>query len=111
MDHSKMTDVQRQELSEICNSADRYLGSIIHVEIDEPSTFAINSKVELMMTELNMTLGTMQRDSPRGIANANRIRSIAKWHNISRQDRSRLDGFVLCEDNRDGNEAFICLFK
>jgi hypothetical protein len=50
----------------------------------------------------------MASDYPRALSF--KAEYIAKWTNISWREYCKLDGVVLCEDNRDGNKAYIVLF-
>lgn len=110
MIHSKMTDEQGNTCLAISEDCGRYVGLIIYVTSDG-SDFSICRAYEEKIQQLNLTLGSMERDNPRGLANRDRITSISKWGNIPDEAMGSLDGFVLCEDNRNGTQAFICLLE
>ena len=108
MNYSKMSDKQRDDMNQIAEAAGKYIGQVIYVTDSSNETFGISRKYEEVVQKLGMNIGSMEGTSPRGIApNA----SIAKWGNIDRRDRARLAGFILCDDNREGYEAFVCLYS
>lgn len=71
--------------------------------------FSINNAVENAAVQLGYTVGTMCCDAPRGLCrNVNRI---AKWWNLAPPDFARLEGFVLCDDFRNGTVAVVVEFE
>ena len=69
--------------------------------------FAINNAIKDKVAEMGYDIGTMQRDDPRGLA---KNTDIEKWRNIPMSQYPRLEGVVLCDDNRNGGEGAIILF-
>jgi len=105
-----MNKTQEKTVNDIIVTAGKKIGSIIHIE-GTGEDFDVNTRAERKCKELGFTVGTMQRDEVRGLADANRIRVIEKWRNISSKDYCRLDGVLVSDDFRNGRDAYIVLFE
>lgn len=76
--------------------------------VADGSDFSISHACEAKINELGLTTGPMCGDLPRALSKNDCY--IAKWINIPVSDYGRLDGVVLCDDNRNGTVATIVLF-
>jgi hypothetical protein len=72
------------------------------------SDFSIVDAYDAKIKELGLTMGPMCGDLPRALSKKDCY--IAKWINIGQKEYPKLDGVVLCEDNRNGTQAVIALF-
>lgn len=96
------------EVLEIAQRIGKEIDRVIPVTSDG-STFSISRAYEKAAKELGYNIGSMCRDEPRALSKV--ASYIAKWYNIPRSDYPKMEGVVLCDDSRDGNEATIVLFK
>ena len=58
---------------------------------------------------MNLNCGSMQREAPVALADADKVGSIAKWRNIDQAEYPGLSGVILGEDKRNG-EVSVILF-
>lgn len=65
----------------------------------EQGTFAAVSAAEAWCRENGISVGSMQRGSPRGLMRGDC--AISKWRNLSKSDRKMLDG-TMTGDMRNG---------
>ena len=56
---------------------------------------------------MNLNAGSMQREAPVALANADQFGYVAKWRNISQDEYPGLSGVILGEDKRNGNISVI----
>ena len=70
--------------------------------------FDIDNNVIRKVIELDLSIGTTCGDMPRGLAKNS---SIAKWKNIDESEYKLLDGVVVCDNFRNGTEAWLVLFE
>ena len=96
-----------QEISDIVSKVGKTVKDVIKVTSDG-SDFSITNEVALQANELGFEIGPMCGDEPRALAKSDCY--IAKWKNIPRSDYPKMDGFVICEDSRNGKEAYIVSF-
>ena len=100
----------RRVRKSISKHAQKNVGSIIHIQASG-ETFSIATAVENKVDQLGLNIGSMESSEPRALADAQRVKYIAKWRNIDHEDYPQMDGFVLCSDYRDGTDAYIILFE
>jgi len=62
---------------------------------------ALNDASNYVKT-LNFTQGSLCESEPVGLAKKDEYDSIAKWRNISKEDRDKLNGVLLSNDFRNG---------
>lgn len=82
---------------------------ILHaVEFVPKGTFAAFYAAEKHLKELGYTVGSMSRDEPIGFAQG--FDYVAKWYNIPKEEKVKLDGVIIPEpDFREGG-ALILFF-
>jgi hypothetical protein len=102
-----MTYAQLKELELIERLGKKTRKEVIEVTSDG-STFSIVDAYTKVLVDRGLNYGSMAGDYPRALSF--KAEYIAKWTNISWREYCKLDGVVLCEDNRDGNKAYIVLF-
>ena len=86
-----------------------YLGrEILHTETFQPAgTFKAFYNAESRLNELGYTIGSMCRNEPIGFADADKCHYVAKWHNIDREDKGKLDGVMVSDDFREGGATIV----
>ena len=86
-----------------------YLGrEILHTETFPPAgTFQAFYNAEKRLKELGYTTGSMCRTEPIGFADASVISYVAKWYNIDREDKGKLDGVMESDDFREGGVTIV----
>jgi hypothetical protein len=86
-----------------------YLGrEILHTETFPPAgTFQAFYAAEKRLKELGYTIGSMCRTEPIGFANADEVRYVAKWYNLSQDDKGQLDGVMASDDFREGGVTIV----
>lgn len=94
-------------VKEVSELVGKKVDRIIKVKGDG-TDFNIAYKYEEEVKKLGYDIGSMARDMPRALA---KDTDIAKWYNISTEEYPRIEGVVLCEDNRNGKTAQIVIFK
>ena len=85
------------------NKYDTYLDRQVTHEVAFPpeGTFDAIEKAKDYLREIGYKTGSMSGGDPIGFAQG--VDYIAKWYNIGREDRARLDGVIIPEpDFRDG---------
>lgn len=85
------------------------LGRVVILEeyFDPSGTFQAFYKAEARLKELGYVTGTMCRDEPIGFVYGDKFDYVAKWYNLSFQERELLDGVMLAEDFREGGVKII----
>lgn len=73
---------------------------MIEVLFDQEGDFAAVSAAEQWCKERGISVGRMQRNSPRGLKYGDF--DIAKWHNLGRADQVGMDGQMTSGDMRAG---------
>ena len=88
---------------------DIYLGrEILHTETFPPAgTFKAYYAAEERLKELGYTVGSMCRDEPIGFADEDKCGYVAKWYNIGREDKGKLDGVMVSNDFREGGATIV----
>lgn len=83
---------------------DIYLGrKVLHVEhLPASGTFLAFYNTEKRLIDLGFIIGSMDRDNPIGFAQKEKYGYIAKWYNLSEEDKEKLDGVILSKDFREG---------
>jgi hypothetical protein len=86
-----------------------YLGrEILHTEEFKPEgTFQAFYNAEGRLKELGYTTGSMCRTEPIGFADADKCDYVAKWYNIDREDKGKLDGVMVSDDFREGGVTIV----
>jgi hypothetical protein len=86
-----------------------YLGrEILHTETFPPAgTFQAFYAAEKRLKELGYTVGSMCRTEPIGFANADAVGYVAKWYNLSQDDKGQLDGVMASDDFREGGVTIV----
>ena len=86
-----------------------YLGrEILHTETFQPAdAFRAFYNAESRLNELGYTIGSMCRNEPIGFADADKCDYIAKWYNIDREDKGKLDGVMVSEDFRESGATIV----
>ena len=82
---------------------EEYLGRPVVHEVSFPAggTFDAIGKAEDFLKDLGYARGSMSGGDPIGFAQG--VDYIAKWYNIPKEDRARLDGVIIPEhDFREG---------
>ena len=90
-------------------AGETYLGrKVFYVELFPPNgTFrAYYSGLE-RLKDLGYEVGSMNRDSPIGFADNDKCGYIAKWYNLSPNDKEQLDGVMISKDFREGAVELI----
>lgn len=80
---------------------------VLHaVEFDPSGTFGAIAQAEIYLKDLGYTTGSMCRTEPIGFAyGADRV---AKWYNLSEDDKAQLDGIILPEPEfREGGVLIL----
>lgn len=72
-------------------------------------TFQAYYNAEARLKELGYVVGSMCRNEPIGFADDDTYDYVAKWYNIDRDDRLRLDGVMVSEDFREGSVEILFL--
>ena len=70
-------------------------------------TFKAIREAERCAKEFGYVTGSMCRNEPIGIANAEDYSYIEKWRNLSDADRCSLDGGILSDDFREGDVILV----
>jgi hypothetical protein len=70
-------------------------------------TFQAFYSAEARLKDLGYQVGSMCRQEPIGFADNEKCSYVAKWYNIGREDRGRLDGVMLSNDFREGSVQII----
>jgi hypothetical protein len=86
-----------------------YLGrEILHTETFLPAgTFQAFYNAENRLKELGYTTGSMCRHEPIGFADADKCDYVAKWYNLSQDDKGQLDGVMVSDDFREGGATLV----
>jgi hypothetical protein len=86
-----------------------YLGrEILHTETFPPAgTFQAFYNAENRLKELGYTTGSMCRHEPIGFADADKCDYVAKWYNLSQDDKGQLDGVMVSDDFREGGATLV----
>lgn len=87
----------------------KYLGREILYTEEFPAagTFRAYYAAEARLKDLGYQVGSMCRDEPIGFADGDKYTYVAKWYNIDRADREKLDGLMLSTDFREGAVQII----
>jgi len=81
---------------------------ILHTETFPPAgTFQAFYNAEARLKELGYTTGSMCRSEPIGFADADVVGYVAKWYNIDREDKGKLDGVMESDDFREGGVTIV----
>lgn len=72
-------------------------------EYPASGTFSAYYAASGFLKELGYQVGSMCRNSPIGFADDEVCGYVAKWDNISIEDRVRLDGVIISDDFREGS--------
>ena len=85
------------------------LGRVVILEEHFPpsGTFRAFYKAEARLKELGYVTGSMCRDEPIGFVFGDKFDYVAKWYNLSFQERELLDGVMLSENFREGGVKII----
>lgn len=82
---------------------------IIHaVDFTPNGTFQAFYEAERHLKDLGYCIGSMCRLEPIGFAYG--VNYVAKWYNLSREDKVRLDGVILPQDEFREGGALILFF-
>jgi len=86
-----------------------YLGrEILHTETFPPAgTFSAFNSAERRLKELGYTVGSMCGPEPIGFADADVVGYVAKWYNINREDKGKLDGVMVSDGFREGGVTIV----
>jgi hypothetical protein len=86
-----------------------YLGrEILHTETFPPAgTFQAFYNAENRLKELGYTTGSMCRHEPIGFADADKCDYVAKWYNLSQDDKGQLDGVMVSDGFREGGVTIV----
>jgi hypothetical protein len=74
------------------------------------SSFSAIYSAERYLKSSGYAIGSMCCNEPIGFAPADKVRYIAKWRNISKEEYHKLSGILVSEDFRDGDKVYIILF-
>jgi len=74
---------------------------------NEGNSFDGYYAAEKYLKENGYIMGSMQSDEPIGFAPASEYGYIAKWGNISREDRNKLHGVMKSDDFRNGGVELV----
>jgi len=81
---------------------------ILHTETFPPAgTFSAFYSAEKRLKELGYVTGSMCRTEPIGFANADVVSYVAKWYNIDKEDKGKLDGVMESDDFREGGVTIV----
>ena len=81
---------------------------ILHTETFPPAgTFSAFYSAEKRLKELGYTTGSMCSTEPIGFADADVVSYVAKWYNIDREDKGKLDGVMESDDFREGGVTIV----
>lgn len=80
----------------------------VHFVYSDGDTFSITGTVEEEAAKLGYRVGIMCCEAPRALSKT--AHYIAKWWNMESADYPKMEGFVLCDDPRDGTMAAIVEF-
>lgn len=88
------------------------LGEIKSVELFKNSgrDFSAIGEAEMVADSRNLTIGSMQRDAPIGLASSDNIGYISKWWNMRPDEHKQLDGVLLSTEMR-GGDVYLVMFK
>ena len=67
------------------------------VTFEGTESFEAMRKAERYAKGSGLVVGSMERDSPIGLADANRFRYVAKWGNLTAEDKTELSGVIVGE--------------
>lgn len=87
---------------------EEYLGRPVVHEVSFPAggTFDAIGKAEDYLKDLGYTRGSMSGGEPIGFAQG--VDYIAKWYNIGKEDRAKLDGVIIPEPEfREGGARIL----
>lgn len=85
-----------------------YLNRPVVHEVSFPAsgTFSAIGKAEEYLKDLGYARGSMSRDEPIGFAQG--VDYIAKWYNIGKEDKAKLDGVIIPEPEfREGGVRIL----
>ena len=90
-------------------SGDTYLGrKVLYTEtFPVKGTFASVHKAEARLKDLGYSIGSMCRNEPIGFADDSKYNYVAKWYNLSKEEKDLLDGVVISDDFREGESQII----
>lgn len=71
-------------------------------------TFSAITNAEKWASEKGLTIGSMQREAPMGLAK--NAEYVSKWYNLG-PDVKRLDGAIVGEDKREGSVTIFLSFN
>ena len=81
---------------------------ILHTETFPPAgTFQAFYNAEKRLKELGYVTGSMCRTEPIGFADAEVVDYVAKWYNIDKEDKGKLDGVMASDDFREGGVTIV----
>jgi len=81
---------------------------ILHTETFPPAgTFSAFYSAEKRLKELGYVTGSMCRTEPIGFADADVVSYVAKWYNIDKEDKGKLDGVMASDDFREGGVTIV----
>jgi hypothetical protein len=86
-----------------------YLGrKVLYTEkFPAEGTFKAYWAAEERLKDLGYSIGSMCRDEPIGFADGSKYSYIAKWYNISKEDKKKLDGVLISSDFREGGAQIL----
>ena len=67
------------------------------------STFSAHYEAEQLLKSEGFVVGSMCRDEPIGFADAKQYNYVAKWYNLSANDKKLLSGIMTSNDWREGD--------
>jgi hypothetical protein len=85
-----------------------YLGRPVLHEVSFPAsgTFSAIGKAQDYLRDLDYAIGSMSSSEPIGFAHG--VDYIAKWYNIGKEDRAKLDGVIIPEPEfREGGVRIL----
>ena len=81
---------------------------ILHTETFPPAgTFSAFYSAEKRLKELGYVTGSMCRTEPIGFADSDVVSYVAKWYNIDKEDKGKLDGVMVSDDFREGGVTIV----
>lgn len=91
------------------NVGEKYLGrEILHKEeFPAAGTFKAYYAAEQRLKDLGYTVGSMCGPEPIGFADSDNYHYVAKWYNISREEKSMLDGVMISPGFREGGVTLL----
>ena len=76
-------------------------------EYKPAGTFEAIRLAEAFLHELGYKIGSMCLQDPIGFVDEDLYGYVAKWYNISAEDRAKLDGVIISDDFREGGCRII----